>query len=235
MTIKTRRILYISFIILFTAITPLVFLYASGYGFTSGFKIQKTGMFVVNTDPTGAKIYLNGKAQKTFITSLYSNNSGYITTSAKIKNITPGEYDVKIELEGYWPWAKKLKILPGETTFAEDIKLFKKDLPLLINSFNDGIISMSPNKKNLLNIDKSGLTIFTLNNDEFENYKFSTSTFIRVSDASEIIWSPDQKRVIISHYIFDLNNFSEPIDISLKIGQPAENYRWDSDDSNIVY
>jgi hypothetical protein len=235
MTLKTRRILYICFIILFLTITPIVFLYASGYGLASGFRIQKTGMFVVDTEPKGARIFLNGKAQREFIKSLYSKNGGYVTTSAKIKNITPGEYDVKIELDGYWPWEKKLNILPGETTYAEDIKLFKKDLPLLLNSFNNGVISMSPDKKRLLNIDKNGVTIFTLNDDKFENYNFSTSTFIKISEASEIMWSPNQEKAIISHYVFDANNLNAPIDLFLKIGQPAKNFKWDSGDSNLVY
>src|SRR3989344_4788562 len=60
------------------------------------------------------------------------NKNNFIVTPAKIKNLLPGEYNLSLELNGYSGWQKKLTIYPGSSTFAEDIYLFKNDLPVQI-------------------------------------------------------------------------------------------------------
>ncbi|KKR32678.1 MAG: hypothetical protein UT64_C0026G0020 [Candidatus Falkowbacteria bacterium GW2011_GWF2_39_8] len=101
MTLTTRRFLYITFILSFLIITPLVILYANGYTFSLNKKsIVKTGMLVLNTKPESANIYLNGVPEETFLGSYFGKRIK-VTTPAKIKNIIPGEYLVRVELENY--------------------------------------------------------------------------------------------------------------------------------------
>ena len=66
MTLGQRRILYTLFIMAFFAITPVVWLYASGYKIGSGLKVQKTGILILDTAPRGARVYLNGVSQEYF-------------------------------------------------------------------------------------------------------------------------------------------------------------------------
>ena len=147
MTLKTRRILYIFFILLFLTITPLISLYASGYKIGQEFRIEKTGILILDSKPAGATIYLDDKAQRVFWKKYFNPEESYIQTPAKIKNLLPGEYFVRIEAPGYWPWQKKLKIEPGQSTFAEDVRLFKKDLPTNVveGSFQEILFQENPN------------------------------------------------------------------------------------------
>ena len=112
MTLKTRRLLYISFILAFLIITSSLILYATGYRIKLTWPIdfnqtfQKTGMFIFDTEPHGAKIYLNKKPQELFFKKIFTREESFIKTPTKIKNLLPGEYDITLELEGYWPWRK---------------------------------------------------------------------------------------------------------------------------------
>ena len=147
MSLFTRRILYIFFIILFLIITPMVIFYAAGYKFNlTGIRFQRTGTFIFDTEPKGAKIFINGQPQQTFLKKYYSQEESFITTPAKIKNFLPGEYNIKFEFDNYWTWEKKLTIYPSTSTYAEDVYLFKKNLPMLLLSGKINNAELSPDK-----------------------------------------------------------------------------------------
>lgn len=133
--------------------TVVVSLYASGYKFNLSWPLnfnrllQKTGMLVVDTNPTRAVIYLNDKPEKN--PSLNPWKKDYLTTPTKIKNLLPGEYELRLESEGYWPYKQKIRINSGETTFVEDVNLFLNNLPLLITVTPKSDLSLSLDKKYL--------------------------------------------------------------------------------------
>ena len=71
MTLKARRIMRTIFLLAFLIATPLVSLYAAGYKFSlQKGGLQKTGMLILDTEPQGARIYLNGVPQQTAIKKL---------------------------------------------------------------------------------------------------------------------------------------------------------------------
>ncbi len=236
MSLKLRRFLYILFILAFLIIAPLICLYASGYKLKSGYKIQKTGILILDSKPAGANIFLNGKPQQLFLEKYFFQKKSYITTPAKIKSLLPGDYDIRLELNGYWPWQKKLSIKPGKTTFAEDIFLFKDTLPLLkINgAFNN--LSLSPNEKYFILQDNNNTTLFNLTNDEKEIYRISTSTILKSeSDSAAYSWSPDSQRVIADNLLFNINNWENPIFLSELLGPSVKNYKWFNSDNRLYY
>lgn len=236
MHLKIRRILYIFFIIIFLVISPLVCLYAAGYKIKSGFTIQKTGMLILNTEPKNAKIYLDGKIQKLFLKKFYSEEKSFLTTPTKIKNLLPGEYNVKLKLKNYWPWQKKLKIYPGQTTFAEDIILFKNDLPLILNNVNLDNILLSSNKKYWLWLNKNYLIVKKLENEEEKKLLIATSTATALlSAATTGLWSPDNQKVIINGWLFNMDNPNSPISLNRILGEQAKNFRWNINDNNKIY
>ncbi|MFH1173158.1 MAG: PEGA domain-containing protein, partial [bacterium] len=96
MTLKTRRFIYIFFILIFLATAPILIVYAMGYKYN--FKkneFQKTGSFSIDSLSKGLSVYLDQE--------LYKDK-----TPAKITNLLPGEYQVSLEADGYYPWQKKL-------------------------------------------------------------------------------------------------------------------------------
>ena len=125
-----RDLMFILFIVLFVVLTFLLSLYATGYRLDlnralSGHVLQKTGTLILASTPKGADIYLDGKQTK----SSGSIFGDYATTPAKVKNLLPKEYLVEVRLDGYWPWEKKMTIYGGESTYAENIVLFKRCTP----------------------------------------------------------------------------------------------------------
>lgn len=222
MTFLTRRILFITFLLAFLVITPLLILYASGYkiNFGNGIKpnlsLQKTGMLILDTKPQGAKIYLNGKSQQLFLKKYYSKGESYITTPTKVKNLLPGEYEVKIELPGYWPWQKKLTVRGGASTYAEDVILFKNNLPFFLTGSEESGIFPSPDKKYIAVAD-NGVKIFDTATDEITDFDFAQNTFFS--------WSPDGKKIIAGYKIFNLNG-KEEINLSGYFGATKIKFKW---------
>jgi len=234
MSLKTRRLLFIFFSIAFLIITPLVISYAVGYKISfSGKIMQKTGMLILDTEPEGAKIYLNGKPRRLFLKKYFKESESYITTPAKIKNLLPGKYDVKLELDGYREWRKKLEIKPGMSTFAEDIYLFKKSLPLLIQNGGIKQTSLSPDGEYLAVVSDKKIYLIDLDNEE----KIELGTLEPSSETSELgsnSWSPDGKKILFNNIVYDIENLSGKINLNNFVKNGIMKPKWRGNDE-IIY
>ncbi len=235
MSLKIRRFLYIFFIAIFIITTPLLCLYATGYKIGSNFSIKKTGMLILDTEPKGAKIYINGKLKNNFLKKYFTKKNSQVTTPAKIKNILPGNYDIKIEHDGYWSWEKKLKINSGQSTFAENIYLFKKNIPLSIINKEFNNIKISNNKKYIAAINEKENILINLNKNNITNYITATSSDL-ISTSSDLIWSYNDKKIIINNTIFNINDWQNPIMLNNIIGKNTKTIKWsDNSDDKILY
>jgi len=98
MNLKTRFSLIGGGIVIFLILTPILVLYARGfkYDFDTG-KLVKTGTLVIRSEPSKAKLTL-------------TENSKPFSTPATIRFLLPGDYDVKIQKDGYQAWIKRLTI-----------------------------------------------------------------------------------------------------------------------------
>ena len=233
MTLKVRRILSLIFIILFIAITPAIMLYAAGYRLSkNGFFIQRTGMFIIDSKPKGAKIFIDGQPQESW-SSLIFNKKNFITAPAKIKDLLPGEYDLRLELDGYFSWQKKLTVSPGASTFAENIYLFKNDLPVQIMPAAAESIRLSPNKNQAVILSSDQITFLNLSDESQKSTKRNNLA------VKNIFWSEDQSKIIIDNYLYNLANFSSSVDLK-KLTPNSFNYKWGGNtlyyqDKNSIY
>lgn len=219
MALKIRRIISLIFILLFFAITPAILLYAAGFKLSkNGLFIQKTGLLIIDSRPRGAKIFINGRVQKNFIGSWFKKDS-FITTPAKIKNLLPGEYQLALELKGYWGWQKKLIINPGSATSAEDIYLFRNDLPIQIAPAESRSINLSADKNQAL-IFSAGQIIFYRLADETKKSILQNNL-----KGNNIAWSNDGEKLMIDNYLFDLNNLNYKVDLNKLVASPF-NFKW---------
>lgn len=129
MSLVQRRFLAYGFIAAFVVIAPILILYAAGYRLRDN-RFEKTGTLVVSTIPRGAMIRLN-------------NTTLEQTTPATVTALTPGEYTVTLELDGYFPWSKRFAIEADRAVFASDVQLFKKFTPELIRPGATTVLSKS--------------------------------------------------------------------------------------------
>ncbi len=102
--------LAISFVTLAVSLTVA----AAGYRFNwQARTIIKTGLIVLESDPTGAAVEINGKdlAASTPLRQTY---------------LLPGYYDVLIRLDGYMSFQKTVKVESGKAHYEDTITLFRE-------------------------------------------------------------------------------------------------------------
>ena len=109
---KIRAILYYLSLLTFFLGLPFILSGALGYKFDPHtFKFTKTGLLSLKTQPAGAAIYLGEKILNP-------------KTPASLEELLPGKYNLKVELEGYYPWIGDVLVEAGKVTRVEKIILF---------------------------------------------------------------------------------------------------------------
>ena len=107
-----RKILFYSFVLLYLILCPLIIMYAFGYILRPGAEngIVKTGLIHLATTPPGATIYVDNKR--------YTQK-----TPATIKEMLPGDYEVKVFLNKYQVWQDVLNVQENIATVLDKILL----------------------------------------------------------------------------------------------------------------
>jgi len=204
MTLRIRRFLYISFILLFLIISPLVCLYASGYDLNfKNLALQKTGMLILDSSPRGAQVTVKSEVNNFNLSTIVSKIfliSDKIYTPAKIKKLIPGEYTINIQTAGYWTWEKKLSIAPGDSTFAENIKLFKNDTPVLASQGKINLTIIS-NNGNYMLLDRGRDAILLSLSDVNELWPM-----VKNNLKTEPAWSTDDKKILVGSNVYNIND-----------------------------
>ncbi len=229
MTLKRRRIIFYSFVGLFVVITILISLYASGYtiafrGLKNKYFLQKTSMLWLESEPAGATIYLNGQKQKTFYSKLLFQDQ-YFTTPTKIKNLTPGKYDISLELDGYWPWQKTIELASGQSQYFGTINLFKKDLPIKIMDAKVQDISLSPDGKFIL---------LTTDNKIINLAKDQEVPLPEKEKLQNAQWLEGGKKLLANNLLLNLDNYQIQY-LNNLVGEDVQKITCDQDGNKIFY
>lgn len=122
MNLIHRRILTLIFFLLFSGFSFLGVLYASGYKFDfSNFKFY----------PTGGVYITNIKPKNSLVISLWKNKFKIKSQPIFLDYILPGEYQLKIQKKGYFPYVQDIKIEKGKILYLKDIILIPKNLEMV--------------------------------------------------------------------------------------------------------
>lgn len=190
-----KQIIIPILIILFLLLgTGLVILFGKGYklNLNGGSPVLSgTGLLVATSAPDGAQVLING----------------HLTTATdNTINLAPGDYDIKIFKEGYFPWEKKITI-KKEVVSKADALLFPT-APQLTSITNVGILnpvldptqtklaytvaSQSAAKNGVYVLDMSLRPILTLQN---ASTQLADDTIVGFSK-STLTWSPDSAQIL---------------------------------------
>lgn len=238
---KFRDSLFFFFVFIFIFGTIIFSLYASGYKFNLSWPLEfnrllvKTGMIALDSDPKGAIIYLDGKAQSSAAWRPWQKK--YLSTPAKIKNVIPGEYEIMVERPGYWPFKTTLQVNSGLTTFYEDINLFKSDNPTIKaisdESLSEEIINLSPNG-NYLYLNKSA-QIINLNKEEERNILANYKNLISTSSPSlNGSWQKNNE-LLVAGIFFSPNNLNDDRNFLSLIGSEAYDWKFEENSNRLFY
>lgn len=187
-------LLILSFLFL---ITTLIILYGKGYrigNWQAGKPtISKTGILVANSTPNGAQVFINGNLT---------------TATNDTVDLLPGEYDVKIIKEGYFPWEKRIVIQKEVITKAQ--ALLFPTAPRLESITSSGIenpvidpsgtklafkiASQSAKKNGIFIMDMSNTPVLTFQSSAKQIADDLTALF----STSGYQWSPDGQEIIAS-------------------------------------
>lgn len=194
---KRQIIFSVSVFSILTLVTILVILYGKGYRFgtiqNGKPTLSKTGLLVATSKPNGAQVFINGN-----LTSATDDTIDLI----------PGEYTVKIQKEGYFPWEKKVSIRKEVVTKAE--ALLFPSAPKLENITSIGVqqpvldpsgrriafrvASQSAKKNGLYVLDMTTTPILTLGTSA----KQLTDDVTALFSTANYIWSPNGEEIMAS-------------------------------------
>ncbi len=233
MTLFYRRIIYLIFVAIFLIVTPLVVLYTQGYRYNfKKNRVQKTGILVVSSIPSGAAIYLNEK-------KLVGQ-----TTDGRIEELLPADYQIKLTKSGYHSWQKKLPIKENTTTFAEEIILWKKNFPLLVD--NSRLIDWrpAPDRNRIAAIDsKNQLVFFELNPYSYPT-EFDQKKILPLENFQKpkiINWSNTGKKILLQaeqngqcRYL-SYNIEQTPPKLTVLPSYNYQTVKWDRQNDNLIY
>jgi hypothetical protein len=227
MTLKFRRILYFTFIIIFFLAAPPLVLYTAGFRYDFKYnRVVETGSLVVKSSPEKANIYLNNELQKE-------------TTPTIINTILPGEARLTIEKEGYHTWEKTIEIRPRVTTFEENVRLFADSIPeILIEDEIKEYWWNSKFEKIAYTNKKNELRIFnTLNSENtlIANLENSILEFYWSYLDDQFILSMERANKKIEHFIANASNLSSIVNTQDITNLKLSNISWDPYSRNTIY
>ena len=211
-----RRLIYLTFFLIFFISAPLFIFYGLGYRYNFNSQtIEKSGAFFVKSYPRNANIFINGQKIK-------------YKTPDQVVNVKPGKYLVEIKKDGFVDWHEELTINPGQTTFIEDVALFlinreKTDLGKGSEHF---LINKNQNKY-----------AYLINNELWlVNTETAKSLFVLEFDKkTELIdWSPDDQQLLLyqdDYFSFDIGQQKLK---SLNIQSP-DKIIWDNQNNNFIW
>lgn len=190
-----KEVLVSGLVILFLVISTIIaVLFGKGYRFGFGGNgpiVSGTGLLVATSSPDGAQVFVNG----------------HLTTATdNTINLAPGEYEVKIFKDGYFPWQKKITI-KKEVVSKADALLFPK-APKLESITNIGILNpvLDPSKTKIAYVVasqsavKNGIYILDMTSRPILTLQSASSQIVNDTvdafSSSSLLWSPDSKEIL---------------------------------------
>jgi hypothetical protein len=106
MTLRTRRKIFYTLVVLFFVLGGGVVFYAQGWRLDfSTWHFEKIGGIYIRSYPQDASIYLNGKS--------IENQSGFLSPGTLISDLLPRTYNVSLKSTGYDNWEENASVLPS--------------------------------------------------------------------------------------------------------------------------
>lgn len=226
----SRNILFIIFTTFFFVGAPLIVLYTAGirYDVKSG-EVLKTGVISVTTTPRSASLLVNGVD--------ISHETPYV-----IKNLNPDIYNIQIKKAEYHPWQGTVSVKASETSFLQNIVLFRNEPPKLELEKLETSISYSQNNDVIAYFKKTDSQPYSLVVFDVASNRLIKSFILKnIIDPSQysINWSFEGKNILLkSNTSADFEIFSlteSATDFSKLQSAEINQVFWHPSTENILY
>ena len=200
---------------------------AEGYGYDPNKGVNQSGLVFFNSNPSGAKIYLNGPLQNS-------------QTDTKF-NLLGGTYNASVQKTNYIDWNKTINVVGGTVSYYDYIRLFPKNVPISNVATIEAapaLVSQSPNGQWLVmqpNSQKPDFTVLDLSNPENVTKTISIPQAILQNEAlnlgafSVVGWADDNNHLLLlqtlpsgkkEYLMIDKNNVSNSTNVSATLSLP---------------
>jgi len=225
LSLRIRRVIYLTFIALFVITAPLLVLYSAGYRYnTRRGLIQKIGSLSVKPFPTTAEVRLDD----TLV------NGSRSDSTARIQNLVPGEYKVTVALLGYYPWEKKLIVDSNTNTFVDHVVLFRNNQPALLQAGATQVVP-APDHNTLAVFNDKTLSLITATTGVV------TATVPLTQTLSQLTWSSDANAFVAygtatrQWYWYSLAALNRPVSPTAILPSAPQTVRWSTELPYIIY
>ena len=174
--------------------TTLVVLYGKGYRFGLGegkIEFNGTGLLVAKSIPDGAQVFVDEKLK---------------TATDNTINIPPGDYEIRIVKEGYFPWVKRVKIQTEIVTRADALLIPTAPKLESISDIGAARPVIDPTLTKIAFIvssqsaTRNGIYVFNMGTNPLLTLQSSSVQIVDDSSdlfsEAQISWSPDGKDII---------------------------------------
>jgi len=228
MALKYRRLLFAFFTLLFCLLVPIVLLYATGHTINwQRLSLEKTATLLIDSDPSEAAVFINGKPATSSLLDIFRPQP--VLTQARIKDLAPGEYVVRLERYGSLAWEERIHLSPGEALNLGTIKLFAQSKPELVK---EGIAIervASPRGSYVALLYKQSLAIVDTGDGHINSIPLLTPI-----SRGELIWAPDESAIFVDSNLLVLQNKNfRPITDEKQ--KALSGIHWNKLDSNLIY
>ena len=211
MSIGTRRFIFYGFLFLFVVSGLWVIFYSQGWRpdtgncrfndlFNCSVRLQKTGAVFIETQPKGVVIKLDDK--------IFQDKSGLIQSGTLITELSPKNYKVKIEKDGYLSWTKNFRVESGLVTEIPKIILLPEKTEKKTVSTPKPVDNFWINSQQKIVFKNNGILYYL----QDSSVKLRGDKFVQ--------WSEDGNKIILqnlknqNYYLYELGNLSKTLNIS---------------------
>lgn len=181
MTILHRRLLYISFSVIFLLVVPMLILLLNGYRLdVRNHHIYKTGLLVITTQPKAETVVFDGRM------------IGFRTNPFRITGVVPGEHQLEIRASGYVSWKKAVTVLSGQVTQVDAVQLFRDAAPEQLQTDAKKIV-LAPNGRTVAILKTNSVLIAGLSDNSVTTYDLPAG-----AAPKDVVWSPLSTAAIIT-------------------------------------
>jgi len=134
-----RKVVFYIFLAVYGVVCPLLILRMLGFVVAPRTGFVKTGLIYVSANPPNARVIIDGVA-------------AHETAPTVIRDLTPGEHDITINVQGYVPWHKKVPVTGNKATALDNVLLVPaawKTRTLTDTDFNT-LIALAGNPPSLI-------------------------------------------------------------------------------------
>jgi len=116
--LKLRKIVFYIFALIYLILCPLIVARMLGFVINPlTHRLGQTGLVYVSTNPPDATVYIDGRL-------------AHQKTPTVIRDLTPGEHFIRIELSGYNDWERNIPIVGKKATVLANALLIPEEWPI---------------------------------------------------------------------------------------------------------